>query len=92
MSRNKKAESVPVYEVLVTFKSGAQVTVHMTELMFNNFGAHDCVPFFCPAPDYHHVFLCKGSIDAMVITGTVEEMEEGTEDEQGTEDEAANPD
>jgi hypothetical protein len=87
--RKQEVPASPVLEVLVTFRSGATTTVHMTEQVFTEF--FDSVDqsflgqdFFCPAPDYHSVYLRHESIDSAVIMGTVVEGDDyGDDEDQG---------
>ena len=77
-----------IFEVLITFRSGAEVTVHMSEKVFEDFGKGLTPSLFVPAPDYHKVFLNRTSVDAAVIVGTVDGEEETAD---GDESEATTP-
>jgi hypothetical protein len=82
--RKQEVVTSPVLEVLVTFRSGATTTVHMTEDVFKEFLDGFGQDFFCPAPDYHSIYLRHESIDSAVIMGTVVEGDDyGDDEDQG---------
>jgi hypothetical protein len=86
MTRSKQeASSSPVLEVMVTFRSGQQVLVHMTEAIYEDLSTSQTLSrFFVPAPGYHKVFINLANIDALTVIDIVTEGDEyGDDEDQG---------